>query len=385
VRILYVASDVALSDAHGGAVHVREVASGLAALGHEVWVIVRGRPGQDMRGREDGFEIRRVLQRVPSRIFRLIALPAVDREARELRPDVVIERYYNFGGEGVIVARRLSVPALLEVNSPMVEYPGSLKDRLDRLVGSPLRRWREYLAREAAGFVAPTATILPAFVEHERVHELPWGANTERFHPGVPAANLAFVRGRKVVAFVSSFRSWHGASSLVEAAAKLRRNDVLFLMIGDGPERAGVESRIAALGLARSFVFTGAIPHENVPSYLRHAFVGVAPFETRRHRYLEIDFYWSPLKILEYMAMALPVVTVDLPALRRIVRPGVDGLVYPEGDIAALAAALAELLDSPEKARSFGHFARERVVEDFSWRRHCTVLDTILRQLAAPA
>src|SRR5437879_5858356 len=83
-------------------------------------------PGEAARGREDGFEVRRVLHRVPQRVLRLLALPAVDREAREFRPDVIIERYYNFGGEGVIVARRLSVPVLLEVNSPMIEYPGSL-------------------------------------------------------------------------------------------------------------------------------------------------------------------------------------------------------------------------------------------------------------------
>ena len=67
-----------------------------------------------------------------------------------------------------------------------------------------------------------------------------------------------------------------------------------------------------------------------VPGYLRRATIGVAPFETRRHRYLEIDFYWSPFKILEYMAMALPVVTIDVPALRRLVRPGMEGLLYPE-------------------------------------------------------
>jgi glycosyltransferase involved in cell wall biosynthesis len=381
VRILYVASDVVVSGAHGGAVHVREVASGLAALGHDVRVIGRGGPGEAARGREDGFEVRRVLHHVPQRVLRLLALPAVDREAREFRPDVIIERYYNFGGEGVIVARRLSVPVLLEVNSPMIEYPGSLKDRLDRLVGSPLRRWREHLAREAVSFVTPTAAILPAFVARERVHELAWGANTTRFHPGVVAADLPAAVGRKVVAFVSSFRAWHGADSLVEAAAKLEREDVVFLMIGDGPERPAIESRVAALGLGRRFLFIGAIANEQVPSYLRLAVVGVAPFETRRHRYLEIDFYWSPLKILEYMAMALPVVTIDLPALRRIVRPGIEGLHYLEGDATALAAALAELLDSPARAHALGRSARARAVEQYSWRGHCVALDAILRQL----
>jgi starch synthase len=108
-----------------------------------------------------------------------------------------------------------------------------------------------------------------------------------------------------------------------------------------------------------------------VPAYLRRVTIGVAPFEPRRHRYLEIDFYWSPFKILEYMAMALPVVTIDVPALSRMVRPGMEGLLYPQGDAAALADALGELLGSPDRARSLGVSARRRAVEKFSWRGHC--------------
>ncbi len=386
MKILYVASDIPLSANHGGAVHVREVASGLAALGHEVRAIVKGWPGEPARSTEGAFSARRVLHRIPPRLLRLLALPAVRREAEELRPDVVIERYYNFGGEGSVVARERRVPYVIEVNSPLVEYAGSTKQRLDRVIGSPLRRWRERMARQAAAFVTPTAAILPDFVEPRRVHVLPWGANVERFHPGVAPADLGLPEGRAVVAFVGSFRPWHGARTLVEAAARLVRDDrplPLFLMIGDGGERAEIEAFAAREGVAASFRFLGSIPHERVPSVLRLATVSVAPFETKRHRYLEIDFYWSPFKILEAMAMALPVVTIDVPALRRMVRPGADGLLYPEGDAAALAAAIAELCADPERARALGRSARRRAVEEFSWTAHCAALDRILRGLGS--
>ena len=71
MRILYVASDVAISGAHGGAVHVREVASGLAALGHDVRAIVRGEPGEARRAREDGFEILPSITEAVERLFDL--------------------------------------------------------------------------------------------------------------------------------------------------------------------------------------------------------------------------------------------------------------------------------------------------------------------------
>jgi len=149
--------------------------------------------------------------------------------------------------------------------------------------------------------------------------------------------------------------------------------------MGQSGARSSLGSRRS--GLAGDFSSSARLPTSRYLPTLRLAVVGVAPFETRRHRYLEIDFYWSPLKILEYMAMALPVVTVDLPALRRIVRPGIEGLHYLEGDATALAAALAELLDSPARAHALGRSARARAVEQYSWRGHCVALDAILRQL----
>lgn len=386
MRVLYVASDIALSAAHGGAVHVREVASGLAAVGHEVRAVVKGLPGEPARTSEPGFEARRVLHRVAPRMLRLLALPAVLREARAFAPDVVMERYYNFGGEGVVCAARRGIPVVLEVNSPLVEYAGSAKERLDRLLGSPLRRWREHMARVAAAFVTPTAAILPDFVPAAKVHVLPWGANVDRFRPDVAPAELGLPAGRPVVAFLGSFRPWHGASTLVAAAAVLARRggpQPIFLMIGEGAERAEIEAQARREGLAESVRFLGAVSHERVPSILRLAAIGVAPFETRRHRYLEIDFYWSPFKILEYMAMALPVVTIDVPALRRMVRPGIDGELYPEGDADALAAVLAGLLADPERRAALGRSARARVVEEFSWRVHCAALDRILRSVVA--
>jgi glycosyltransferase involved in cell wall biosynthesis len=319
-------------------------------------------------------------------MLRLLSLPAVSREVDRFRPNVIVERYYNFGGEGVVCANRRRLPAVFEVNSPLIEYRGSTKSRIDRALGSPLRRWREHLARSVAAFVTPSAAILPAFVPRNKVHELAWGANIERFHPAVSPAHVAQARDRQVVAFVGSFRPWHGAGTLIEAAAELRRMNAqvpLFLMIGDGPERAALEDRVRRMGHAADFHFVGSVPHADVPSLLRLAQLGVAPFETRRHRYLEIDFYWSPFKVLEYMAMALPVVTIDVPALRQIVRPGSEGILYPEGDVGALASALRRLIEDPEEARTMGARARNRAVEHYSWRRHCAALEKILRDVTA--
>ena len=74
-----------------------------------------------------------------------------------------MERYYNFGGEGVRAARAMGVPLVLEVNAPVVDYPGSPKHVLDRaLLVEPMRRWRDWQCAAAALIVTPSAAILPA-------------------------------------------------------------------------------------------------------------------------------------------------------------------------------------------------------------------------------
>ena len=100
-----------------------------------------------------------------NRRLRLLRSGAVLRTARALRPDVVIERYYNFGGEGLLAARRLGALAVLEVNAPVIDHPGSAKQWLDRLlIVQPLRRWRDWQCRVADLIVTPSARILPDHV-----------------------------------------------------------------------------------------------------------------------------------------------------------------------------------------------------------------------------
>jgi glycosyltransferase involved in cell wall biosynthesis len=118
-----------------------------------------------------------------------------------------------------------------------------------------------------------------------------------------------------------------------------------------------------------------------MPSYLRAAKVGVAPYQPSRLGQMKLGFYWSPLKIFEYMATALPVVSLDVPPLAEVIRPEQEGLLVAEGEDEALAAAIARLIADPVRARTMGEAGRERVVAHFSWQRHCEQLERILTSL----
>jgi glycosyltransferase involved in cell wall biosynthesis len=333
---------------------------------------------------------------VPDKLA-LLAYPAVARVARGFRPDVVMERYYNFAGAGVLLARLRCLPALLEVNAPMVDPPGSRKDRVDRLLGQPLRRWAVRQALWSGRIVTPLASTVPPPVPRARIEAVSWGANVERFRPELRAeraGELAALRAELgvpdealVAVFVGSFRAWHGVQSFVEAAIRLIPSHprLYFLAVGGGPELAPVRARVAAAGLgaaSRRVIFTGPQPHERVPLLLALAGIGVAPFVPAAYPPLRtFGFYWSPLKVFEYMAMGLPVVTPAIPPLDTIVRDGQEGRLYPEGDSAGLVAAIGALAEDPAERAAMGARARARVVAHYSWDAHCAQLERVLEAL----
>lgn len=387
MKILYCALAIDITRSHGGATHVAEVANGLSALGHDVRVIA----GAGRDGRAPDLRARVTLVRTPPALAWLMT-PLARRIARAWRPDAVIERYYTFAGGGIIAAHAQGIPALLEVNAPVVDPPGSRKERIDRLSGRLMRRWATLQCRWAGRIVTPLATTVPADVR-SKVVPLHWGANTSLFDParfpdGNPGRTTLRSRygipaGAPVIGFVGSFRPWHGARDALHAFRIVREAlpDARLLMVGDGPERAALEAEAAACG-ARGIVFTGVTPYAEIPAHLAICDVAVAPFAPDRHAPLRhFGFYWSPLKVFEAMAMAVPVVTTAIPPLREIV--GGAGCCVAAGDTAAIAGAILDILSDPNRRRAMGDIGRARVVERYSWQAHCRQLDRILAQMAA--
>lgn len=382
MRILYSAIDQTVPGTKGGSVHVTAVAEGLAALGHEMHVLV-GRGDEPF----PAGPVNWIAMRPPlgAKQLRWARRGAVRRIAERLRPDVIMERYYNFGGEAVVHARALHARAVLEVNAPVIDHPGSAKARVDgALLVRPMQRWRERLCAAADLIVTPAAAILPAATPVSKVLEAEWGADTDRFHPGADGT-LPFTPPPGVVAvFAGAFRSWHGAIHLARALRRLRergRHDISALFIGEGPELPAVQSEASGL---ENVVFAGALPHARMPAALARAHIGVAPFDLGAHGPLALGFYWSPLKLFEYMASGLPVVAPAVARIPALVAHGREGLLYDPTDASALAAALEQLAE-PRLRQTLGAAARERAVRDYSWRAHCEALDRRLRALGADA
>jgi len=139
--------------------------------------------------------------------------------------------------------------------------------------------------------------------------------------------------------------------------------------------------RQAAEGI-ETIVFTGAVPHDRMPAALAGADIGVAPFDLGAHAPLSLGFYWSPLKMFEYMAAGLPVVAPAVDRIPSLVADGREGILYDParlrqgsgGQAEGLADALLTLTD-PALRKSLGAAARERAVREYSWAAHCRALE----------
>lgn len=370
MRILYVASDQTLPGETGGSVHVHEVSRELAKRGHEVHAVVQNR-GETRGG--DGYTIHRIRWTPAHRFFRFRARPQVEALIGRLKPDVLMERYYNFGGEGILAAEAAGVPSLLEVNSPVVDHDESLKALLDALlIVRPMRTYREKLVRSASALIAPIKEIVPEFAR-TKTHTVTWGANVEAFHPSRRSDALRASWGASpettVVLFSGSHRPWHGVANLRAAARLLKdRADILFVLAGG--ENAGIATDFQGRNLGR-------VPYGDMPEVTASADISVAPYDRSRLRSLKLGFFWSPLKIFEALASGVPTITLNVQPLNEIVREGVEGVFFKENDPADLARVITSLASDRHLRLLMSKNARDRAPQ-FSWAAHAAQVESIL-------
>ena len=131
--------------------------------------------------------------------------------------------------------------------------------------------------------------------------------------------------------------------------------------MGDGPEREELVRDLAARGLSGSAILCGAVPPAEIPGLLASMDAAVAPYPPIE------PFYFSPLKVFEYMAAGLPVAASRIGQLGAVIRDGGNGLLLPPGDAGALSGALERLCGDRALRIRLGRAARATVLEEHTW------------------
>ncbi len=150
---------------------------------------------------------------------------------------------------------------------------------------------------------------------------------------------------------------------LVEAFDLLcrRTQGARLLVVGEGPEGDRMREELERRGLLHLARFTGAVQPSMVPGLLAEMDVAVAPYPDSP------NFYFSPLKVYEYMAAGLPVVASRIGQLEDVIEHGVNGLLCPPGDSEVLAEALDRLGKDPQLRTRLGQEARNSMLREHTW------------------
>lgn len=308
------------------------------------------------------------------------------------RPEVIHVHSGNRGYESALVAlavgRALGIPVVYEVRGFFESLWTSDLAWAER--SEIYRRRHDTEARcmrEAAAVVTLSDSmrddILARGVPGERVHVVPNGVDNTVFAPRGRSPELMRqwgLEGSFVFGYVSNLDHYReGQELLIRAAVELRRRGVhaTALIVGDGRRRQLLEEVAAEVSAGDAVVFTGKVPHDQVLDYYALYDVFVVPRVDERAARLV-----TPLKPFEAMAMGVPVVVSDLPALREITGEGARGVSFRTGDVDSLTQVLAELADDPDRRRRVAEAARAWVVQERDWsrngERYRAIYDTVL-------
>lgn len=384
MRVAYVCLDpgVPVFGRKGCSIHVQEVVRALRARGHEV-VLFAARADSSPPPDLGDLPVQRLTLPAVSdpadRERAALALNAriADELARWGPFDLVYERYSLWSFAAIEFAAARGIPGLLEVNAPLIEEQARHRALVDRAAAE----------RVAAG-VFGAASALLAVSEgvagwlrgypgaSERCHVVPNAVDAARFAPPL-APSLPTPPGVTTVGFVGTLKPWHGLPVLVEAFARLHaaRPATRLLIVGDGGERVTLERDLFARGLRDVVTLTGAVPAERIPGLLASIDIATAPYPDLP------GFYFSPLKLFEYMAAGLPVVASAIGQIPEVIEDGVTGVLCPPGDALALTAALLRLHDDAALRRAIGRRARARALRAHTWD---AVVDRVLTIASAP-
>ncbi len=287
--------------------------------------------------------------------------------------DLVYERYSLWSYSAMEFAQRNGIPGLLEVNAPLIEEQIQHRCLINRDVAEQVA---QQVFQSASSIIAVSAAVkhyLSQWVSLEKVHVIPNGVNHHCFANGVQPL-IGKDQNAFTVGFVGSLKPWHGLSHLVNAFARLHQHvpQARLLIVGDGPQRDWLTAELQRQGLQSAARLTGAVSPKLIPGLLASMDVAVAPYPESN------DFYFSPLKIVEYMAAGLPVVASRIGQINELVQDGVTGLLCSPGDEIALARALEQLWRSPDRRYQLGQAARRHILAHHTW-------DAVAQQILAIA
>jgi glycosyltransferase involved in cell wall biosynthesis len=394
-RVLMIAPTSFFGD-YGCPIRILEETRSLEQLGHEVTIvtyykgrdvpglrIVRTRPTPWRPNYEVGSSRHKL-------VFDLLLSYKALKVALRLRPDVIHAHLHEGALIGGVLARLLRRPLVFDLQgsltSEMVAHhflnpqgpwygPACWLERaIDQLPDAILTSSQNAAEQVVERWGVPRA----------RVTTLPDSVNSDTFRPATESEqgallayqeSLGIPRERRVIVYTGLLADYQGTPTLLDMLAALRARGLdAHLLIAGWPAEHAYRVRAAEMGLAPYTTILGRQPYEEMPRLLRLGTVAVSP---------KLSESEANLKLLGYMAAALPVVVYDTRVNREYLGP--LGSYAPPRDLAAYVERLAELLGDPARAAAQGQALRRRALQHYDWEAAGREIAAIYGRIGARA
>jgi len=362
------------TQAGGAASHIKGVVDALRGLGVELQIIsndlIAGLDGSDERFTvvppETIGSTRALFDIHNNLVFTRAAIPLIQSTNR----DFIYQRYARFSWAGVAAAVRTGRPLFLEYNGSEV-WVGKHWDRVGSL--GLLERYERLNLRAAARIFVVSEVerrnLEARGVAPDKIVLNPNAVDVELFRPGIGGSQvreaLGFSNEDLVAGFVGTFGPWHGVVELSQAIKSIPASvPIRFLLVGSGSLHGEVERLLTAERESGRVIFTGTVAHERVPALLDACDILVAPHVPLADG---SDFFGSPTKIFEYMAMGKAIVASRLGQIGEVLSDEETALLVEPGNVNELTAALVRVAESSELRARLGPSAREAAVRNHTW------------------
>ncbi|MFI5093665.1 MAG: glycosyltransferase family 4 protein [Candidatus Acidiferrales bacterium] len=370
------------------AMHIRSLVEALKADGHEVTIV--SPPGVDplesaglmpfLRKADRARGLQRVWKYIscecPQFVFELfellynLFLPIRLLPVLWRQPEAILyERHANFMFMGVLVGKWLKRPVILEVNelAGFTRVRGLIMERLARRIDA----W----VFTRANHILCVSRVLADEAKQrgarsEKVHVLPNAIDPNRFRsprPGQSLRSHLALEDSIVIGHLGLFYRWDRLDVLIEVAKSIRDQHpaIKVLLVGDGPEMENLKQTAFRLGMERGVIFSGPVPRDDVPKYIEAMDICVLP---------DSNAFGSPIALFEFMAMGKPCVVPGLGPMRDVIEDNVTGIMFPQGDYAALEKALLRLTEDSDLRSRIGARAKQAVFERHTWAANARFL-----------
>ena len=302
-----------------------------------------------------------------------------DRQAiADFQPDIVLARQDAYCWSVAKAAAQSEIPVVTYADAP-VAYECRTFNLASRWHPPGIVEWVEkrglHASRAVISVSNPGANRLRRYNLTVPIHVVSNGFDASCFPESSQSDREKLrselgVKSPLVIGFQGSFKAFHGLDRLGGLIRSTKDVDVTWLLIGDGPEHQAFKKSVSSAG---NTVFLGRRPASEMPQLLSVIDIAVAP-----HTQLKGDFYFCPLKIIEYAAAGCATIASDQGDIPLLLADGKGGCIVKDDSLESWKSMLDRLIHDEEYRTTVAKIGREYVFQNLTWKHTAENVSRVL-------